>query len=206
MRILILLPALLVASLALAQSSPNYDCAHAIALPVALGNVQSFFAPLDGRELVVALPTPVTTCSGTVVRGWGWYSFVALQSTHWIRSEGDGVGETIDLFSGSCGSLTPVACWGGNAPPAMATGLVPGNTYYLRVLMLANCTSCFTSFAVVSAPLNDECAGALQMPVLADVAQPYPTTEISTLGATQSLPGCVGGGRRLRTMMCGTAS
>jgi hypothetical protein len=197
MRTILLLPALFAALFASAQTGVNSDCAHAIALPVSPTNVQVVFTPADGRVLPTAVPDPVTACSGSGNNGSAWFSFVATASTHWIRTEGDDLDESsLEVFSGTCGALTSVVCGASNGPTPVATGLVPGNTYFLRVIMPQS-AFCFTGtcqvwVAVVSAPTNDDCSGAIELPVTSGTAQVDPATEISTLGATQSQAACTG--------------
>jgi hypothetical protein len=198
MRPLLLLPALLAATFSFAQQGANSDCAHAIALPVSPTNVQVVFTPVDARNLPSAVPVPATACSGSNSHGSAWFSFVATSTTHWIRTEGDDLDESsMEVFSGSCGSLTSVQCFPSNGATPMLTGLSVGSTYYLRVITIAStgCTSglCQLWVAVVSAPPNDECTGAIELPVLTGTVQVDPSTEISTLGATQSQAACTGG-------------
>ena len=179
----------------LAQNASNYTCALAIPLEVANGNVQVAFIPVAGKLLPTAVPDPATTCSGSGTHGSAWYSFVATHTSHWIRTEGDEMDESsFEVFSGTCGSLTSIFCAPSNGPLPRVTGLTPGQTYYLRVVMITpvycNTETCFLNLAIVSDPLNDECAGALELPLSASAAIVAPGTEISTLGATQSQPGC----------------
>ncbi|MEO8067497.1 MAG: T9SS type A sorting domain-containing protein [Flavobacteriales bacterium] len=181
-----------------AQTAVNSDCAHAIALPVAAGNVQVDFAPVNGAQLPGGTPVPVTACSGSGNRGSAWFSFNATSTTHWIRTEGDGTDQSsMEVLSGTCGSLTTIGCFAPNSATPQVTGLSVGTTYYLRVLTL-NPTSCSANdcmvwVAVVSAPVNDECANATELFVNTSAVTVDPATEISTLGATQSQAACTGG-------------
>jgi hypothetical protein len=182
---------------ATAQTAPNQDCAHAVPLPVSAGNVAPYFIPIWAWDLTAALPDPATACSGSNNHGSAWYSFVATASKHWVREEGDGLDESsLEVFSGTCGSLTSILCMPSNSNNVPLTGLSIGSTYYVRVIMpvtaLCPMGTCFLSLAVVSDPVNDECAGAIQLPVIAGAVQPYPGMEICTLGATQSQAACTG--------------
>ncbi|MBK9420400.1 MAG: PPC domain-containing protein [Flavobacteriales bacterium] len=182
-------------SVLVAQNASNFTCALAIPLPVASGNVQVSFTPMIGNFLPGAVPAPVSTCGGAGTRGSAWYSFVASNTSHWIRTEGGDLDESsIEVFSGTCGTLTNILCVPGNSPIPEVTGLVPGQTYYLRVLttnpFFCGSEQCFLNLAVVSDPLNDECVGALELPVTPSTDRVAPAVEISTLGATQSQPGC----------------
>ena len=197
MRHTLTLSALLGAALCSAQTGANSDCAHAIALPVSITNVQVVFTPVDGRSLPTAVPNPATACSGSGNQGSAWFSFVASSATHWIRTEGDGLDDqSMEVFSGTCGSLVSMACFPINTATPVVNGLVPGNTYFLRVIapVSAFCSpgQCQVWVAVVSAPTNNECGGAIEMLVTSGTAQVHPVTEISSLGATQSQVACAG--------------
>ena len=62
-----------------------------------------------------------------------WYQFLATNTTHAVTISGQGSGFTnaqVQLYSGTCGSLTSIAC--GNTSLSSTT-LTTGNTYYIRV-------------------------------------------------------------------------
>lgn len=62
-----------------------------------------------------------------------WYSFVAETANTTINTNDFGANFTnrrLQLFSGTCGSLTSLFCVTTNS--LSATGLIPGNTYYIR--------------------------------------------------------------------------
>ncbi len=190
--------AVLLPLFAFAQLGANSDCAHAIALPVASSNVQAYFTTVHGNLLPSAPPEPVTACSGSSNHGSAWFSFVATSSVHWVRSEGDAMDESgLEVFSGTCGSLNSLQCIPSNSTTPAITGLSPGTTYFIRVVTNdpATCTGgqCQLAIAVVSAPTNDECAGAVQLAVRSSEGYVLPGTEMSTLGASQSQPACIGG-------------
>lgn len=198
MRSFLIVFSFLVLNGLLAQTASNKDCAHALPLVVATGNLQSDFVLVDGEHLSGAVPDPLTACSGGGTHGSAWFSFTATATKHWIRTEGDALDQSsMEVFSGSCGSLTSVACFPSfGATPAL-TGLNVGSTYFLRVVTLSP-SSCFANdcqvwVAVVSSPLNDECGGAFELPVTTNSISVNPATEISSLGATQSQAACTGG-------------
>lgn len=63
-----------------------------------------------------------------------WFSFVALNSTHYIELlniTGSATDMYHVLYSGTCGSLTQIYCSDANS--STASGLTVGATYYLRV-------------------------------------------------------------------------
>ncbi len=185
--------------LALAQVGANSTCADAIVLPVFSGNVQSSLMTIDGRWFTGAVPSPASPCgeNSNQVRS-AWYSFTATATKHWIRTEGMGTDDaSMEVFSGGCGNLTSVQCFPSAGPMPALNELVVGATYYLRVLMNTNACgplspACQVYIAVVSAPVNDECAGAVEMPVVSGTVQAWPTREISSLGSTQSAAACSG--------------
>ena len=181
---------------AFAQIPYHNDCAHAIPVPVANGNVQVEFTFNNASGFPGAVPDPVTTCSGSANKGSGWYSFVASTTKHWVRTEGDRLDDaSIEVFSGSCGSLTSILCMPAASAYVPLTGLAVGTTYFIRVVTPYPCNSggngaCQLGLAVVSDPPHDDCAGAIELTVVGTQAQAYPATEIATLGATQSQGAC----------------
>lgn len=198
MRFVLLALAAVLSLPSVAQTQINSDCGHAVALTVAPSNVQAEFVLVDGEHLPGGAPDPASACVGGGTRGSAWFSFTATNGTHWIRTEGAGLdGQYMEVFSGTCGSLTSMACFPPNSAVMQLTGLNSGTTYFLRVVTQnpANCNpnDCQVWVAVVSAPLNDECAGAIDLPVTSNAALVYPATEISSLGATQSQGACAGG-------------
>lgn len=76
---------------------------------------------------------PVAPCYGTPDNDV-WFSFTATNSVHYINLN-NVAGSTTDLYhavySGSCGSLTNISCSDPNN--SVLSGLVPGNTYWVRV-------------------------------------------------------------------------
>ncbi|MBK9420396.1 MAG: hypothetical protein IPN44_05015 [Flavobacteriales bacterium] len=178
--------------LGFAQSTPNFDCAHANLLPVALGNVPVLFASCTGVGITAAVPSPASSCVSYPVKSV-WYKFVATHTEHWVMGSlpSPGPGVSIDAFSGSCGNLTSIGCAQAMTPSLALTGLTVGTTYYIRVMM-SNYPDIgyYATVAVVSAPLNDDCPGAFQLQVNTTDHDVRPSVEGCTLGATQSQPGC----------------
>ncbi|MGK4566483.1 hypothetical protein [Flavobacterium sp. 3HN19-14] len=112
-------------------------------------------------------------------------------------------GSTVELnhtvFSGTCGALTTLYC--SAASTSVATGLTPGNVYYVRVYTKGNAVGQWASFAfcVKSPPppaTNDECITAIPVQVNAS-GQCQFTTGGNLIGATASTvpnspPTCTG--------------
>jgi len=99
-----------------------------------------------------------------------WYRFTAQSTTHTITLSNIGPRITaprIQLYSGSCGSLTSIACSASPHTSLTQTGLTVGTTYYVRVSQYgAFGTSgnyrgvdvCITH--PVPPPANDDCSGS----------------------------------------------
>lgn len=126
------------------------------------------------NNAAVSNPAITTTC-GTA-GGDVWYSFVAQSvfPTITLGSLGSsltGTNARIQLFSGSCGSLSSLGCVSGsilNTVSAYPTGLIPGTTYYIRVYSNTLAPSSLTSawdfsICITDPPVNDLCANALPL-------------------------------------------
>ncbi|MBP7408784.1 MAG: T9SS type A sorting domain-containing protein [Flavobacteriales bacterium] len=177
---------------AFAQSSPNYDCDHAVPVPVAASNIQAAFVAQDARYLPSTV-VPAATCSPANFLYDGWFSFVATAATHWIRTDADTwIDRSVEAFSGSCGALTSIACAAPGDAALQLNNLTPGTTYFFRTLcpMPGFGEDGITAVAVVSVPANNDCANARLLNVKSGNGGIAPGTETSTLGATQSSPGC----------------
>lgn len=115
-----------------------------------------------------------------------WFSFTASQTSHsYVISDYYGsFNPIVELFSGTCGSLTSLACISGtqgNFPD-----LTPGQQYYFRVYYsLAGWLSHFR-IRVFTSPTNDEITGARQLPVTNE--EVLGLTNQFTAGALPSFP------------------
>src|SRR5206468_1063773 len=94
-----------------------------------------------------------------------WYKFTATGAKEFVSLSGLGLNLTnpeIQLYSGSCGTLTSVAC---GTTSLSASGLTNGSTYFIRVSNVgsdptgAGTVSNF-SICVYAPPANDDPAGA----------------------------------------------
>lgn len=112
----------------------NDECAGAVNLPVfntcGSGNNPGNMA--GATPSAFPLPAPCTGSSTYDV----WYKFTqpaaTTNTTVTLGSLGTNfTGSGIQIFSGTCGSLTSVIC--GSGTTINATGLTPGNIYYVRV-------------------------------------------------------------------------
>jgi hypothetical protein len=125
----------------LGQTPPNDDCSNAIDIPVESGSCTSPLYSNDGATLDGADPIP--SCwtpdgpDNTV-----WFTFEATGTAVQISTNfGTPVTNTqVAVFSGSCGSMTELACQedlylagGVTHVTLIADGLIPGDTYYIMV-------------------------------------------------------------------------
>ncbi|HEX8270878.1 MAG TPA: T9SS type A sorting domain-containing protein [Flavobacterium sp.] len=173
----------------------NDDCSGAVTLTV---NTDYNCASTASGTLVGATASAVTDNGAGTPDDDVWYSFVATATTHRIMLT-NVAGTPTDLvhetLSGTCGALTSVLISDPNT--SNPTGLVPGNTYYVRVFSYATGGTPTTTFSVCvgtapSAPTNDNSNGALALTVNPDLACGTTTngTTISATPSTEAAPSC----------------
>jgi hypothetical protein len=166
----------------------NDECANAALITVAPAsnvcgnayNTTNQYATVSGASI------PNSCLSGPDT----WYRFTAPASGN-VRVKVTASGADMEVFSGTCGSLTSLDCGGnGNSNGNIVTGLTPGATHYLRVQVNQASINdpysiCVSSVdAAPAQPLtNDECAAAITLPVSAGACNP---TTASLVGATPS--------------------
>jgi Secretion system C-terminal sorting domain len=182
-----------------AQTGSNSTCATALELEVSPNNVPRALLAMDGNWYTNAVPDPVTACSGGSLGLTAWFKFTASATEHWLVTEGaDNDASIMEVFSGACGSLTSIGCFPQNSANMALTGLIPGSTYHYRVQLPSNpnCSGndCQLWVGVVSGPVNDDCATAIELPVISGTALALPTGMVGSLGATLSEVDCSGGG------------
>jgi gliding motility-associated-like protein len=126
----------------------NDECATAIMLPV---NSDSLCAQTTLATILGATASPQpNTCAG-VADDDVWFEFVATKNEHYIAlldTQGaNGLNMTLNalnmaVYSGTCTSLTNIKCNDPNsdrdARRIIVTGLVPGQTYKIRIYSHAN--------------------------------------------------------------------
>ena len=178
----------------------NDDCSNSVSLAVNPSNVPVNKTAGTTQFATQSLPG----CSGTADDDV-WYSFTATQTSHRIFlqapvQQGSLINAVAQVFSGSCGSLTPVQCINNfNATVSqsqLAVGLTPGQTYFLRVYSSNAPGSGAGSFtiAITSLPQNDNCSGAVNVtPPATGTNACSSSVAGSTFDATQSTPDCFGG-------------
>jgi hypothetical protein len=165
----------------------NDECANATLITVAPANdvCANALNTTNSRATVSGSTIPNSCLSGPDT----WYRFVAPASGN-VRVKMTASGGNLEVFSGSCGSLSSVDCNGnGNQNGNIISGLTPGAIHYLRVEVNNSdidvpYTICVSNVEAAPAqPLaNDDCVAALTLPVGSSC---NPTTA-SLVGATPS--------------------
>ena len=172
----------------------NDECIAAFPLTVSASPL--CVNPVQGTTVFATQSIPGDGCyPGSSPDDDVWYSFVALGTSHRVTVEPINVTTGISnpvfqLFSGDCNNLVSLDC--SNTPQAYnpvskTVNTIPGAIYYLRVFSLNSGTGqgdfniCVTS----PSPLNDDCLGAINVPVNNDNNCTITTTG-NTNGATSS--------------------
>lgn len=142
----------------------NDECSGAIALTV---NTDLACTSQTAGTVNAATPSNVdaTSCFGAEDDDV-WFSFVATATTHRIQL--NGVSNFTDmahsLWTGNCGTLTLVPNSCSDADTSNPSGLVIGQTYYVRVNSYGTTPTTATFNICVGTPppppANDECANA----------------------------------------------
>ncbi len=142
----------------------NDECATATSAPV--NPDLNCGSTVSGTIQSATASSQANGCGGTADDDV-WYSFVATSTAHTIDLT-NVTGSTTDLYhsvySGTCGSLgTALVCSDPNS--SSVGGLIPGNTYYVRVYSWTSTTGQTTTFDLCIGtppppPANDECANA----------------------------------------------
>ncbi|KJS07408.1 MAG: hypothetical protein VR77_00960 [Flavobacteriales bacterium BRH_c54] len=157
----------------------NDEPCNAIALPTVNSDCNFLQFSTVGATASMGAPTPLACSGGSAPQqgGFGagsadvWFSVVVPANgqisitTQLNFGINDGV---MALYSGTCGSLTQIACsddynypgTGNDFKPFIsATGLTPGATYYIRYWGFGTTTGDFG--ICVASPVNDFCSTAL---------------------------------------------
>jgi hypothetical protein len=168
----------------------NDDCGGA--LPVTVNADLTCGSVTPGTiAFATASSEDPSACSGTEDDDV-WFTFVATATEHPIDLLNVANGTT-DLYhsvwEGTCGSLTLLAGSCSDPNSSTATGLTIGNTYHLRVYSWTSTSGQTSTFDVCIStnpppPPEDNCLGALVIPVTADMCTGITTGDNS--GATDS--------------------
>ncbi len=155
------------AQLVAACPPDNDECSGAIALTI---NPDASCAIVTSGTILAATASSVdaTSCFGSADDDV-WFSFVAENTSQTINLN-NVVGSTTDLFhslwTGDCSTLTLVPGTCADPNYSTPTGLIVGETYYLRVFSYTATTGQTTTFDVCIGtppppPANDDCANAI---------------------------------------------
>jgi hypothetical protein len=198
----VLLFALFCANFDLLAQPANNTCANAITIPVTNGSCSSPAYTNVGATTVGNPPTPAcwapNNMSHTV-----WFNFVATSTSIELSTNfGYSLTNTqIAVYSGTCGSLTPLACNEdiNNAGGLLHTsvqlhGLTVGNTYYVIVDGNGNTTGefgiCAQEILPIGPPLPiQDCATAQFLCNTNNISVPDGT---GGPGLVQEQPSCFG--------------
>lgn len=174
----------------------NDNCSGAVPL-----TVNSTCTPVAGT--LVGATQSLPGCSGTADDDV-WYSFTATNSVQTITvSPQSAIDLVMNIYSGSCGSLTSIACvdntFMGGTESIQLVGLTTGATYRIRVYdyytgNTGNFEICITG-TPTPVPSNDEPCNAIPIPPVTSTCQ---YLEFTNVGATASLSAptpfsCIGG-------------
>ena len=171
----------------------NDECAGAIPL-----TPSSVCNPISGTTANATSSVQLSSCSaGGFVEADVWYSFVATStSANIVVATNTTMDVVIQYFSGSCSGLVSRGCSdffvAGGSEQLAATGLVIGQTYFVRVYDYTGLAATGNDFTICiqnnGIPANDNCAGAFNVPLTA--ATNFNVTDNAL--ASQSLTGCSG--------------
>ena len=168
----------------------NDDCGNATALTV--NPALTCTTSTNGTTLSATNSLAAAPCNGTPDDDV-WYSFVATGTQHRVALtnivavDGTSTDMYFQVLSGACGSTDSVLC--SDPETATASGLTPGETYYIRVYSYGTTTRNTFTICVTTLPAppaNDDCAAAVALTVNPDFSCAA-TTNGTTAGATNSL-------------------
>jgi hypothetical protein len=183
----------------------NDECTGAV--PITVSTIPNCGPSVTGTVENASQSLPATTsCGGGISSAADvWYSFVASSTSHNILLSSAQGSFVVDVRSGTCTASTSVSCFAvfsGAGQPTVVTGLTSGQTYFIRVYsaLLTPPAGAGASFTLCLStppppPANDECAGALTVPVqVGTTCVSQTTTDITgaTTNTTLPLPGCAG--------------
>ncbi|HMK24895.1 MAG TPA: PQQ-dependent sugar dehydrogenase [Chitinophagaceae bacterium] len=129
----------------------NDECSNAILIPSSTVTINSY-GWLQGATTSADVPV----CAGTFKYD-AWYKFVATKANPTIALSSPGANISgnvrLQLLSGSCGSMSSLACSAGTS--IVASGLTIGTIYYIRVYSNTASATTFTSAANFNIAVTD---------------------------------------------------
>lgn len=150
----------------------NDDCVGAINVPVnpTLACTNVVAGSTVSSTSSTGMPTP-SCVPASGANDDVWFKFVATNPIHQIsilNITGGTTDMAMTVYSGTCGALTQIAC---SDPESMVVfNLTVGQTYYVRVWTYTSTASTTANFNICVStppppPSNDECGGAISLPV-----------------------------------------
>ncbi|MCT2560821.1 T9SS-dependent choice-of-anchor J family protein [Chryseobacterium herbae] len=171
-----------------AQLPANDECANAVSLPVSSTEVCT--NPLNGITNGATQSTETApTCASYGINDDVWYSFTATATTHLVTINYTDNATAVQVYSGSCGSLTAVECkYGGSGNSnVLLQNLAVGEVYYVRVYSETDTATTTSNFSICVTtpvvPANDTCDTAIAIPCGGTVEGN------NALAASDTLPG-----------------
>ncbi|MBC8883272.1 hypothetical protein H9X57_07125 [Flavobacterium piscinae] len=136
----------------------NNDCSNAINLTV---NPNTICSSSTIGSTIGATQSQ-SGCAGSADDDV-WYSFVATSTIHTVTVTPNTLYDAVvEIFSGSCGSLTSLVCQDAtlaySPEEATASGLTIGNTYYVRTYSYYSSSSDRGSFTICVTTPADPCS------------------------------------------------
>ena len=133
-----------------AQPPANNDCAGAISLAAGIS-----CTPVTGTTLLATQSQPADSCNGFlgVANDDVWYMFTATATDMTVAVlGGDGFDAVVELFEGTCGSLSEIGCadatFGTQTEEIQQAGLVIGQVYYFRLFNYGTGAPAVSTFTV----------------------------------------------------------
>ncbi len=175
----------------------NDECNNAISLTVNPDYACGTVTP--GTVVSATASSQANGCFGTADDDV-WFSFVATNTTHRV-SLLNVAGSTTDMYhsvySGTCGSLTNILC--SDADVSEPIGLIPGNTYYVRVYTYTATPGQTSTFDVCIGsppppPSNDNCVNAIALTVNPDLLCGVVTNSYTQSATNSGIAACIGTG------------
>ena len=193
MRVLLIFFFLLVSSVFYAQ---NDNCSGAIAVTPTFTNCS--YQAGTSANATQSFPS----CSGGGIADDDvWFSFIANSSSTTITVDPTaGYDAVIELYSGTCGTLSSIQCQDANGQNGdevlVNTGLTPGNTYFFRIFHygIGSGTSTF-NFCVIglAPPTNNTACNAFPLPTVEPSCKFDTYTNLGSAGSSVPSPtGCGG--------------
>ncbi len=175
-------------NLCITAPPPNALCTNATTLPCSTSNLAGTTVGTNGST---------SNGTGCSMSDYGvWYTFTGDgQQTTITSTAGSGYDHEMSISSGSCGSLTNIACediglTGGNETYTFTT--INGTTYYVYIAQYAAGNTTTGTFTISrtctvapTPPINDNCSGAISLTVNPNISCSV-TTSGSILNATNS--------------------